>query len=174
MWLQDMDFVSNGLLVQIKLGYEEYNGRQRIKVLFVDAENAAHEIQKADDNMRRSLSNRLGSKLRALAGGTPAPAPKPTAPPRAPAPVSKALPHAAKPIPAELAAPSTMNDAWARFTQACPMTFTNEQVKAEWFRIIGELFPGKEIKLLTPDEWGVMRDRGVPMIRAVAGDDIPF
>jgi hypothetical protein len=176
LWLQDTDFVSSGLLVQVKLGYELYNGRQRLKVQFVDAENAAPAgVAKADDNTRRSLSTRLGSKLRALAGGTPVSPPKPANAPR-PAPVSgRPGPKVApKSVPKELAAPSTMNDVWAQFSKAVPEHFSQEQTEAEWFRILGELLPGKNAQALTPDEWGIVRDRGIPMIEAVALDDIPF
>lgn len=66
-WLQDADM--SGVVVQIKLGFEDYNGKQRIKVQFVDAEDSTGgSVPKSDDNSRRSLNNRLGSKFRALAG----------------------------------------------------------------------------------------------------------
>ena len=35
--------------MRTELGYEEYNGRQRLKVLFVDAENAAHGDRIGDE-----------------------------------------------------------------------------------------------------------------------------
>jgi hypothetical protein len=176
LWLQDTDFVSSGLLVQVKLGYELYNGKQRLKVQFVDPESAAPAgAARADDNTRRSLSTRLGSKLRALAGGTAVNPPKPAAPPRAPAAPGRPSAKApAKPVPKDLAAPSTMNDVWAQFSKACPEHFSQEQTEGEWFRILGELFPGKNVQALSPDDWGVMRDRGIPTINTVALDDIPF
>lgn len=76
LWLQDSDF--GGLTVQVKLEFEMYDGKQKLKVRYVDAEDAGPGgVPKADDSTRKSLSTRLGSKLRALAGGSPAPAPKP-------------------------------------------------------------------------------------------------
>lgn len=166
LWLQDTDFVSSGLMVQVKIGFELYNNKQRIKVQFVDAADAAPaSVQKADDATRRNLSSRLGSKLRALAGGTPVSAPQPAGQPKAPTPAAPPQPRAvATPVPPELAAPATMNEVWTQFTQACPKKFSPQQVEEEWFRIMGELFPGKSQDTLTPDEWGLMRDRGIPAI----------
>lgn len=56
-WLQDADF--DGLIVQVKLTYEQYNGQTRLKVQYVDAENATpSEVPKANDDARRSINTR--------------------------------------------------------------------------------------------------------------------
>jgi len=145
-WLQDADF--NGLFVQVKLAFETYDGQTRIKVKYVDAENAAPaEFPKANDNTRRSISTRLGSKLRANAGGTPAPAPKP-GPASRPAPPKPQAPDA---TPASSGV--TMQQAWEAFVKACPAGAPQEQVEGEWFRILGELHPGKQPEQLSPAEW---------------------
>jgi hypothetical protein len=168
-WLQDADL--SGLLVQIKLGFEDYNGKQRIKVQFVDAENASpRDVPKADDNSRRAINTRLGSKFRAMAGGSPAPAPKPTtlrpaaAKPSAPA----GKPAAAAPVkPAAPVAnvkqappPATLEQAWAEFVKNCNPEWGQEHVEAEWFAVLAQLFPGKQSDQLSPAEWGVMLAEG--------------
>ena len=86
-WLQDTDLSKQP--VQVKLAYETYEGRQRLKVQFLNPYGAAPTgVSKADDATRRSINLRLGAKLRAQAAARaattapPAPAPpqeKPTA-----------------------------------------------------------------------------------------------
>ncbi len=67
-WLQDTDF--SGLQVQIKLGWERWNDQDRLKVQWIDAEDATPlGVPQTDENVRRSIANRLGAKLRANAGG---------------------------------------------------------------------------------------------------------
>jgi hypothetical protein len=146
MWLQDADFEQ--LVVQVKLAFEEHNGRTRIKVKYVDAENASpKDVPQADDSMRRSIANRLGSKLRANAGGTPAPAPKPAAGSRPQQPAT------APATPAPAAASMTEQQAWEAFVRACPQDFTQQHMEKEWFRILGGLFPGKTPEQLRPEDW---------------------
>ncbi len=151
MWLQDADF--GGLTVQVKLEYELFDGKQRLKVRYVDAENASPAgVPKADDSTRRTLSTRLGSKLRALAGGTPAPAPKPSGKPTAPLPKP-----ATKPPTKPATAPgATMQQAWEVFSKECPPGWGNADVEKEWFRILGELFPGKQPDAFIPAEWATV------------------
>jgi len=160
-WLQDGDL--DGLVVQIKLGFEDYNGKQRIKVQFVDAEDASpRDVPKADDGSRRSINTRLGAKFRALAGGSPAPAPKPTA--ARPAPARPSAPAASAP-PAETAsAQATMQEAWAAFVPHCVdrdgKPLSQEDAEAEWFHVLGQLFPGRQPDDLSPADWAVMRADG--------------
>ena len=69
-WLQDAAF--EGHVVQVKLVFEEYNNRTRIKVQYVDAEDATPSgVPQADDAGRRAIATRLGAKFRANAGGNP-------------------------------------------------------------------------------------------------------
>ena len=160
-WLQDGDL--DGLVVQIKLGFEDYNGKQRIKVQFVDAEDASpRDVPKADDGSRRSINTRLGAKFRALAGGSPAPAPKPTA--ARPAPARPSAPAASAP-PAETAsAQATMQEAWAAFVPHCVdrdgKPLSQEDAEGEWFHVLGQLFPGRQPDDLSPADWAVMRADG--------------
>jgi hypothetical protein len=156
-WLQDADF--SQLVVQVKLTFETYDNKTRIKVKWVDAEDATPAgVPQADDSMRRSIGTRLGAKLRANAGGTPAPAPKPTQGSR-PAP-PKPKNSAAAPASSGL----TMQQAWETFVKACPEDASQEHIESEWFRILGELFPGKQPAQLTPAEWATFADEASPKI----------
>ncbi|TWT40486.1 hypothetical protein RAS1_41970 [Phycisphaerae bacterium RAS1] len=165
-WLQDADF--GQLVVQVKLAFEQYNNRTRIKVQYVDAEDASPAgVPQADDAARRSIATRLGAKFRANAGGTPAPAPKPPAGTRPSAP--KAKPSAAQaPKPSTPAAPApqglTMQQAWDAFAKACPANCTPENVESEWFRLLGEMFPGKQPEQLTPPEWATFVSEAPPKV----------
>ena len=141
-WLQDTDLTQQA--VQVRLAFEEYQGKSRIKVKFLNPYGSAPTggVTKADEGKRLALSARLGAKFRALAGGTPAPAPKPEGKPAAPA---------KKPAPE-----STMDAAWAAFSMSCKPDWSKEHIEAEWFRILGVLFPGKKVDALTPADWGVV------------------
>lgn len=142
-WLQDADLTQT--IVQLKLAYEEYNGQIRIKVKFIDAENATpNDVPKADDAGRRSINTRLGAKFRANAGGAPAPAPKPPAGSR---------PTPPKPAPTSPTKGLTMQEAWDAFVKACPPNSDQKQIESEWFRLLGEMFPGQQPEELTPQEW---------------------
>lgn len=167
LWLQDADF--SGLVVQLKLEFEVYDNKQRLKVRWVDAEDAeGRGVPKADDNARRTLGTRLGSKLRALAGGSPAPAPKPNGAPTPPgkpaAPptktITKLAPASASAFaPTTSAAPvkiATMQQAWEAFAKECPKGWQASDVEQEWFRILGELVPGKQPEAITPAEWAMV------------------
>jgi hypothetical protein len=142
------------------LAMEEYNGQQSLKVAFLNPYGSkAGGVPKADDDLRRSVSNRLGAKFRAYAGGTPANPPKPSGKPAAPA---------ARPSPAKVAAPAapaagkapataTMEEAWTGFTKHCPPPkWDQETTEKEWFRILAELFPGRQPDQFTGADWAVM------------------
>ena len=151
-WLQDTDLSEHA--VQVRLGFEEYQGKNRIKVQFLNPYGSSPSgVTKADDATRRSINNRLGAKLRAVAGGTPAPAPPPS---------GKPAPPASRPAapPKRKTAEEAMDETWAAFSKACSQDWTDQQVEDEWFRILGELFPGKKPEDLTPDNWGVMLKEG--------------
>jgi hypothetical protein len=140
-------------------------------------------VSKADDATRRTISNRLGTKLRAMSGPAQAPAKpaKPAGPPKLPPAKPKAQPTPAAPAPkpepappAEPAAPverprdpeaATMDEVWGEFCKHCPPPkWDQAAVEAEWFRILAELFPGKQPDELTPAEWAAMRDQGPAQI----------
>lgn len=176
-WLQDNAEALCQQPVQLKLGFEEFNGQQNLKVQFLNPYGAKGSggVPKADDDFRRGVSNRLGAKFRANAGGTPANPPKPAGKPAAPAASApakpappKPTPPAAAPIAATAIAPATMEQAWAAFTGHCTdEKWTQDAIEKEWFRIIADLFPGKQPDQLTPAEWGRMLAEG-------PGNIIPF
>ena len=186
-WLQDNAAALAQQPVQVKLAFEEYNGQYNLKVQFLNPYGSQRGgVAKADDEARRAIGNRLGSKFRALAGGTPAnppapagrpgPAGRPTASPATPSPQKAAAP-AAQPTSAAPATPpqgpeqATMEQAWAEFVKHCPQPpagkWDQAATEAEWFRILAELFPGRQPDQLTTDDWAVMLAHG-------PGKIIPF
>jgi len=174
-WLQETDLSDHP--VQVKLGFEEYGGKTRIKVQFLNpfGSTGGGGVTKADDATRRTIANRLGPKLRAMSGPTQAPA-KPAGPPKKPSAKPKAQPTP-PPTAAPKAEPSppaaedaeaprdpqaaTLEEAWAEFCKHCPAEkWDQAAVEAEWFRILAELFPGKQPDELSAAEWAQMRDEG--------------
>ena len=173
-WLQDQAAELAQQPVQVKLAFEEYNGTTNLRVQYLNPHGyEGGGVSKADDATRRTIQRRIGSKLRAIAGGTPAPAPKPAGKP-APAKPATA-PAAARPAPpkaptatAEPPQPATMEKAWEAFCAHCPPEkWDQEAIEKEWFRVLADLFPGKQPDDLTPAEWGVMKAEG-------PGNIIPF
>jgi len=177
-WLQETDLSEHP--VQVKLGFEEYGGKTRIKVQFLNpfGSTAGGGVSKADDATRRTISNRLGSKLRAMAGPAQTPT-KPAGPPKLPPAKPKVQPTPPPKAPKTEAAPpaeqadeaprdpdaSTLGEAWAEFCSHCPAEkWDQAAVEAEWFRILAELFPGKQPDELSAAEWAVMRDQGPAQI----------
>ena len=148
-WLQDTDFSNH--IVQVKLAFEEYDGKTRIKVQYVNPEDwSGGGVPVADDSMRRSIAGRLGAKFRANAGGSPAPGPRPAAGSR-PAPTSSGATATAAPPP-ELST-ATMEQAWETFANACPEKWSRQHLEDEWFRLIGEMYPGKQPEQLSGADW---------------------
>jgi hypothetical protein len=160
LWLQDSDF--SQLTVQVKLEYEQYQGKNglktSLKVRYVDAPDAeGRGVPKADANARKSLSTRLGSKLRALAGGTPVSTPKPSGKPAAPPPAApKSAPKAPAAPPAKAV---TMQQAWEAFAKECPQGWSQKDIESEWFRVLGELFPDTQLDTLSPAQWATVLEQ---------------
>jgi hypothetical protein len=161
-WLQDSAEALREHPVQLKLAFEEYNGNANLKVQYLNpyGSTGGGSVSQANDATRRNIANRLGSKFRATAGGRPldtargrpSPAPKPADPPIPPQP--KSAPAGA-----------TMNEAWAEFVKHCdPAKWSQQAVEKEWFRIIADLFDGRQANDLTPADWGRMKAEGPGMI----------
>ena len=54
-----------------------------------------------------------------------------------------------------------MDQAWDEFAKHCdPAKWDQEAIETEWFRIIAELFPGRQTDQLTTADWAKMRDEG--------------
>lgn len=147
-WLQDADLTQT--VVSVTLGMEEYNGKSRMKVQFVNPENFnGGRVSRADANELKSLQSRLGSKLRALSGGTPTPTPKPATQSPKPPPARKTV---AKPT-------ATEEQAWEHFLSQVPQNWTEDQANKEWYRILEDLVVGKKPDAFTSEDWGVVKEK---------------
>jgi hypothetical protein len=157
--LQNADYSST--VVQLVIVIDTYNNRSRPKVKYINAENSepASGVQRANDATLQMISNRIGSKLRANAGGTPRPAPTPTTPRPAAPPV--APPKAATTPPPRAA---TMDEAWGLFVAAWPANLPDDDRERQWFRILAELFPGKAVESLAAADWQRFADEGLARI----------
>lgn len=150
-WLQDNDL--SQLVVQLKLGLETYKDTLRMKVQFIDAEDASpNSVSQASDTTRRAINARLGPKLRAHAGGTPGSTPKPTPESRPAAPE---------------AGLRAKQQAWVRFMAKCPSKDTDKQKEDKWFRTLALMFPGKSEDVFTVGDWAKVEGE-------TSGQDIPF
>jgi hypothetical protein len=148
-WLEDNDLPN----CQITLKYETHEGRERMKIKWLNPyDSEGGMVSKATPEVRKKISGRLGSKLRAIAGTTPA-AQRPTGTPKTP---PRAAPKPAGPT-------ATMEDAWAAFadTQAASATpISDEWISSEWFRIIAELTGKTDPAAVTPEEWYRVKTEG--------------
>lgn len=152
-WLQDANLI--GTVVQVRIAAEEYNGRARMKVQYIDAADADPvSVRRADDSTRRAIEARLGPKLRANAGGTPAPAPKP----------QKPAPKPARPVtPATQGI--TMQQAWEQCMRLCSGDIATAEQR--WTDALNAVFPGREEDSISPAEWKQLVDR-------IAAESAPF
>jgi hypothetical protein len=176
-WLQDNAKALAQQPVQVKLAFEEYNGQTTLKVAFLNPYGSRGGVPKADDSLRRDVANRLGMQFRAISGGSPAPAPKPAT--RQPAGVSPKTPPQSTPraslSPGTAAPTATMDQAWHEFNKHCPPEWDQAAIEKSWFRILAELFPGKQPDQISPTEWHVMMTQCPAKIVTIpTGDDIPF
>lgn len=148
-WLEDNDLPD----CQITLAYEEYNGQERLKTKWLNPYDfEGGMVSKATPEVRKRLSAKLGPKLRAIAGTTPA-AQRPTGTPKTP---PRAAPKPAGPT-------ATMEDAWTAFadTQAASATpIADDHLESEWFRIIQELTSKTDLDDVTPEEWHRVKTEG--------------
>jgi hypothetical protein len=140
--------------VQVTLEAEEYNGKERIKVRFINAyDSEPSGITHADQDTRRALMARLGHKLRAHSGGKPAP--KPTADPKPPA----------RPASTETSAPkakstSTMDDVWSLFAKWAETTGTDQaELNRTWFAAIKDVCGHEDAEKVTPEQWALVSEK---------------
>ena len=140
--------------VQITLESEEYQGKSKIRVQFINSHDSEPGgITHADDDTRRAMLARLGHKLRAHSGGKPAPAPKPTGAPKPP-PKPAAAPVAPdKPAPAAKPT-STMEAVWALFSRWAETKGVNQdELNKTWFAAIKEVCGHEDAEKVTPEQW---------------------
>lgn len=149
MWLQDAD-LSTGK-VQLKIGFEVYQEVERVKVQYIDAENAVPSgVPRADEATRRDINARLGPKFRAHAGGSPAPAPKPA--------IGSGPSTPTKPTAPVEPEPDRSIEAWESFCQLCPDNWTKKQREDLWFNTLDLMYRDRALKSLSPDEWNRLLD----------------
>lgn len=126
--------------VQLVLANEEYDGKTRLKVKYINPPGGGMRHEAVDKN---KFLAKYGAKFRALAGGStvkaPA-APKPPTPPPAPAPATKR---------------ATLEDAWAALCEANPKNSRDENEKL-WGDAIQKITGGKGYP--TPEQWAKLVD----------------
>jgi hypothetical protein len=160
---------------QVRLGYEEYQGRQQLKVQFINPidYDPSFGVDKGDPQAVRSLDSQYGSAFRAMAGTT-----KPAAPARpqrqtAPAPTRAAdsggVATAAPPIAAE-----AKQQAWKAFIDKTP-SYDDQKRKDVFRAAVASLFaPGTDLKALTNQQWQDVTNRIVADFDEAVGDFLPF
>lgn len=163
-WLQDTDH--GGRLIQVELGFETYNGKQRLKVKYLRHKDATgNAVSKCDDTAKRGIQVRLGMKFRALAStmkvsepahaaapATQASQPNPALPPKPP----KFMQPPAETPPANHGT-ATEDEAWAACLAAAPATIPNEELESQWFKALKKIVPGKDVVAFTPEDWGKVK-----------------
>lgn len=157
-WLAHQDL--RGRRLQATLGWEEWKGKHRLKVQWIDAENAkgAPQIKQADDDMMRRLNARLGPKLRAGAKSWPA-----ETPPAAPA--KQDAPTVMRQDATKLATNvyDTEELAWERFTTLeLNHGMKRPDVERMWNKAIDKIASGKGYGEITGDEWQEISEHAIP------------
>ncbi|MBA2390552.1 MAG: hypothetical protein H0V67_09905 [Geodermatophilaceae bacterium] len=148
--LNDNDW--SAMEVQLTIQHEEYEGKSRPKVKFINHRDAqaGGGVEKLDPQAVKSLDAMYGAKLRAINGSTPPArsngASKQSFPPE-PAPTQKLPPiEAAK------------RAAWAAFTVKWSEYVSDNADEApnrdtQWKTILKEAVPGKESRAFTAEDW---------------------
>jgi hypothetical protein len=108
---------------------------------------------------RRSVLAKYGNKFKALASSAPAMPKVPMAPS-----LRNGRPGGPS-LPPPVAAPSTMEDAWATLNESNPGK-DSAALEKIWFETIAKLFRNKPNSDLKPHEWG--------RLKAEFADEIPF
>jgi hypothetical protein len=169
LWLNDFDH--NETQVQLVIEADTYNGKTSLKVKWLNAMDSDPNgggIKQADEGTRKSIANRLGSKLRALGGGTSVAAPakpmarKPALAAPAAAPTNgKPVNGAAKglrmplPKPAPAAPPVetvTQEQAWEWYVgEARALGIADEEIAERFNTAAGQIYVDAD--LTTVKDW---------------------
>lgn len=138
--------------VQVTLDWDEYQGKSRIRVQFINAyDSQPSGITHADADTRRAMMSRLGHKLRAHSGGKPAPAPQPVGAPKPPP--KPTAPSAPPPAP-EAKPASTMEAVWALFAKwAETKGVGQDELNKTWFAAIKDACGHEDAEKVTPEQW---------------------
>jgi hypothetical protein len=113
---------------------------------------------------RNAILSKFGSRLRAMAGGTPAakptPAPAPPQPPPPSQPPTTPPPSNVKPM--------EMSEAWSVFCEKAGPAVDQNDLQKCWFKAIQEV-TGKTAEACSPDDWGRVAAAASDYV-----DEIPF
>ena len=132
-----------GMTVQITLKLDTYEGKSKIQVAWLNNVNYQPGIKPSNPDTVKSIQTRLGSKLRALSGGTPVPTPaRPSTPPKTPPVVTETTEQ-------------LQQKAWTAYlTECASRNFVNEQFNNEnWGRIVSKLTGKDEYTQCTAEDW---------------------
>jgi hypothetical protein len=130
---------------QITVGAEEYQGKTKNKVQWLNPNNSTGGAEIVTGDMK-SIVAKYGAMFRAVAGPQPVKAPPQSAPPTK----GKTPPQAKK------VDPSDQVECWNLFSGAYPDAL-REDLEAMWFGEIGKLVKGKDPGDFTPEDWGKVK-----------------
>lgn len=142
--------------VQLTVELEEYQGKLRPKVQWVDPVGSAGGMKSCIDPA--TLEAKYGAKLRAFASGVPSPTQRPRANP--PAPPAPAAPKATPPPPAPAAAPASMEEAWQALCNAPEHAGRpSRELESAWFAALQAVFGHQDSTRLNAADWGRLKAR---------------
>lgn len=137
--------------VQVELVWEDYEGKRRLRVKYMNSADAEGGQVKHDPDAMKRAQSRLGSKLRALSGGSAVPATKPAPAPSTPPQVSAPVSTPQEGFPWES---SSADACWSDFTKKFP-NLPQASLGKGWNDLIQRAHPGcTDINTLTPEQWG--------------------
>lgn len=153
--------------VQIVCGYEEYKGKNRLKVQYLNPRDyvSGADVKKADSSALKNLDAQFGPLVRAAIGVKPGANGKPANPANSPAEQAKSV-------------------CWKKFLAKRTDTPAEER-NEEWKKIVSGYCEGSDPKTLAADDWnklGTLIQNGKfdPVASPIGdeqqftGDDIPF
>ncbi len=167
--------------VQLKLADEEYNGKTRLRVKYINPRDYQPGIKKANPDSLAKMAATFGAVLKA---GIARAAQRPASSPATPRP-------AANPSPTEQLREQAKRDAWAKFNALAKPSATVEEIADAWRKAIANYFgEGTTASQLGRQQWESLiadnfqkraAEKTAPDVPADDGgdtklkeDDIPF
>lgn len=147
----------SGVEVQIVVDEKDYNGKKSLEVKYLNPKeySGGSRLAKADPQAVQSLDSKYGSLLRAISkkDGASKPANRPAA--------------LLDPVAA------SKQSAWDAFVVKAPTQDTARRVEI-FKQILGDVFPGKETKDLSADDWKSVKTEIETNFSNATGSLIPF